>query len=206
MKNGILSSVSGIDYPIISSVMSIARRSLNDGPTFSCGMGDGFATAYCFCLVELGGLIMLPPVSNGGSPDIFCLALVGAASQRIPGMETLSRRKCPVVSVRISGISSGHITGSILVKTFLHISLNSVFMSCTRAAGVVGWCLSFSRSWAFTFSAASIMSISLYNVQCFSGGPHRTSRKKVHCSIMLLTAFHPMMGVTFRIWRREAMS
>ena len=36
--------------------------------------------------------------------------------------------------------------------------------------------------------------------------PNRTSRKRSHCSNMLLAASYPMMGATFWLWRREAVS
>ena len=69
-------------------------------------------------------------------------------------METLYRRKRPIVSVRVSGISSGHLTGSVLVKTCRKISLNSVQMSRMRAAGIVGWCMACDLSRMFTYSVA----------------------------------------------------
>ena len=47
MQNRLSSYVRVTNYPIISLTMSMIRRSLKMGTTYSCGMGYGFSTTYC---------------------------------------------------------------------------------------------------------------------------------------------------------------
>ena len=93
----------------------MARCSLKYGPSWSCGMVDGLATASCVSLVDVGSIKAPLPGSPGVYPDLFSLACGYTASQRLPGMEMLSGRKWTIVSVRVHGIISVHLTGSSLV-------------------------------------------------------------------------------------------
>ena len=56
-----------------------------------------------------------------------------------PEMVTALGRKCPVVRVMMRGVRCGQRTGRWLVKTCRKLSLNSVWMSLTRAAGMSCW-------------------------------------------------------------------
>ena len=124
MQNRWFFYVSGTSSPIISLAISMARRSLNDSPTWSCGIGDWLATKSWVSIVDVGGLGAPPPESTGGSPTLFCRACGDAVSRRIPGMEMLSGRKWIIASVHVSGTRYGHLTNSELVNTFRKILLN----------------------------------------------------------------------------------
>ena len=80
-------------------------------------MVDGLTTVSCVSLVDVCGLGAPPPGSPGGAPSLFSLACEGAASRGLPGMETFSGLKWPVMSVRVNGISFVHLTRSALVNT-----------------------------------------------------------------------------------------
>ena len=102
-------------------------------------MGARFSTTSC---VGFFVVFTVPPPSASGSGT--CPAYLGillrslVESLNYPGISTLSGLNFPIVSILVRLSSRGHRTGSSLVKTFRKLSLNSVFMSLTSAAGMPG--------------------------------------------------------------------
>ena len=67
-----LSSVRGMEYPIISSTMSMVRHILNDDSTCICRMGYRLATYYCYALFVVVDVVTTPLLLN----VLFLLASV----------------------------------------------------------------------------------------------------------------------------------
>ena len=83
--------------------------------------------------------LMPPHTSACVFPSLLCKICGSVASLRLPGMDTLSGRKWTVVKLQVRWVISVRLTGRALVKNWKKILLNSVWMSQTRASGMVGW-------------------------------------------------------------------
>ena len=137
MQNGRLLSVSSMASPVMFYATSMARRSLKDFPTWSCGKVKGLATASC---VGLGPLDVPPTGFPIRSTSPFIFDCGGATFWSLIGMDKVYGRKWPVTSVHVSGIRSGHLTGSALVNTLRNIvelSLNESHKSLRNHGLVV---------------------------------------------------------------------
>ena len=196
-QNGRPSAVYSTGEPVAIFACSIDCLSLKPGLTWRWGRGFWFCTANCDVVV-----CSSPPLCAdnlcGGAVALYEAGAVRTRRRNPPGIMTVSGRKCHVVRVLMRRFRCGQRTGSWMVKTCRKLSLNSVWMSLMRAAGMSCWALAWAHRREFTSFAASRSVASSNTAWWRSCCPRRTVTTTSHClSIFAATSQPTMVGMRY---------